>query len=211
MKSVLVIDDHPIILAACRQLLEEAGFATILAAHDASTGYQIFLQHQPGVVVVDLSLQGRDLDGLALIEKIHSHDPTVGILVFSMHAEARTIASAIEAGATGYLLKDAPPGELAVAVKRVASGQTYIDEQVAMKVALLHADRERPPLGHLTPRERQVLSLLAEGQPYAMIGAQLEVSYKTVINLTYRLRQKLGARGLSDLIRIAVELTRANS
>jgi DNA-binding NarL/FixJ family response regulator len=126
-----------------------------------------------------------------------------------MHADATIIASAIEAGATGYLLKDAPPGELATAVTSVASGQRYIDQQLALKVALLHADRERSPLSHLTRREREVLGLLAEGKPYTMIGTELEVSYKTVINLTYRLRQKLGARGLSDLIRIAVELTRA--
>ena len=125
-----------------------------------------------------------------------------------MHADPRIVASAIEAGAMGYLLKDAAPDELAVAVERVRSGQRYLDEQLALKVALLHADRERPRLGHLTPRERQVLGLLAEGKPYAMIVAQLGVSYKTVINLTYKLRQKLGARGLSDLIRIAVELTR---
>jgi len=209
MSSVLLIDDHPIILTACRQLLEEAGFTTILLARDAASGYEAFLQHQPKVVVVDLSLQGRELDGLALIEKIRVHDPAVGILVFSMHADATIIASAIDAGATGYLLKDTPPGELAVAVARVRSGQPYIDDHLAMKVALLHAERERSPLGRFTPRERQVLGLLAEGKPYAMIGEQLGVSYKTVINLTYRLRQKLGARGLSDLIRLAVELMRA--
>ena len=209
MSPVLLIDDHPIILTACRQLLEESGFTTIMLAHDAGSGYQAFLQHQPKVVVVDLSLQGRDLDGLALIACIRAHDPMVGILVFSMHADAPVIASAIDAGATGYLLKDAPPGELAVAVACVASGQRYIDQQLALKVALLHADRERSPLGQFTPREREVLGMLAEGKPYAMIGVELGVSYKTVINLTYRLRQKLGARGLSDLIRIAVELTRA--
>jgi len=209
VNPVLLIDDHPIILTACRQLLEEYGFATVVVARDAGSGYEAFLQHQPKVVVVDLSLHGRDLDGLALIERLRAHDPAVGILVFSMHADAPIVASAIDAGATGYLLKDAAPGELAVAVESVASGQRYIDQQLALKVALLHAERERSPLGQLTPREREVLVLLAEGKPYAMIGAELEVSYKTVINLTYRLRQKLGARGLSDLIRIAVELTRA--
>jgi len=209
MSPVLLIDDHPIILTACRQLLQDSGFTTIVVAHDASSGYEAFVRHQPKVVVVDLSLQGRDLDGLALIERIRSDDAAVGILVFSMHADASIIASAIQAGATGYLLKDAPPGELTVAVERVASGEPYLDEQLALKVALLYADRDRAPLGNFTPRERQVLGLLAEGKPYAMIGAELGVSYKTVINLTYRLRQKLGARGLSDLIRLAVELMRA--
>jgi DNA-binding NarL/FixJ family response regulator len=209
MSPVLLVDDHPIILTACRQLLQESGFTTVVVAQDAGSGYEAFLQHHPRVVVVDLSLNGRDLDGLALIARIRGHDPAAAILVFSMHADATIIASAIEAGATGYLLKDAAPDELATAVASVASGQRYIDQQLAMKVALLHADGERSPLDHLTARERQVLGLLAEGKPYATIGAELGVSYKTVINLTYRLRQKLDARGLSDLIRIAVELTRA--
>ena len=208
MNPVLLIDDHPIILTACRQLLEDSGFTTIFVAHDAVSGYEAYLRHQPDIVVIDLSLGGEQLDGIALIARIRSHDPEARILVFSMHADPRIVASAIEAGAMGYLLKDAAPDELPVAVERVRSGQRYLDEQLALKVALLHADRERPMLDHLTPRERQVLALLAEGKPYTMIVAQLGVSYKTVINLTYKLRQKLGARGLSDLIRIAVELTR---
>ena len=208
MNPVLLIDDHPIIATACRQLLQDAGFTTIFVAHDAVGGYEAYLRHKPDIVVIDLSLGGEQLEGIALIKQVRSHDPEARILVFSMHADPRIVASAIEAGATGYLLKDAAPDELPVAVERVRSGQRYLDEQLALKVALLHADRERPMLDHLTPRERQVLALLAEGKPYTMIVAQLGVSYKTVINLTYKLRQKLGARGLSDLIRIAVELTR---
>jgi DNA-binding NarL/FixJ family response regulator len=208
MSGVLLVDDHPIVLRACRQLIEASGIANILEAHDADGAYQAFLEHAPDLVVIDLSLRGEELGGLALIERIRSDDPEAKILVFSMHADARTVTSAIEAGAAGYLLKDAPPDELPKAVEQVRLGKRYIDQELALKVALLRTEAQSDTLGSLTPREREVLGLLAEGVAYGSIADKLGVSYKTVVNLTYRLRQKLAARGLSDLIRLAIELTR---
>jgi DNA-binding NarL/FixJ family response regulator len=208
MTGVLLVDDHPVIVMACRQLLEDSGVVAIAEAYDAVNGYQAYLHNKPDVIVIDLSLRGEELGGLLLIERIRAHDPNARILVFSIHADPSIVASAIDAGATGYLLKDALPDEFPRAVKQVQSGHRYIDEQLALKVALLRAERERPRIDPLTPREREVLGLLAEGKPYATIVDQLGISYKTVINVTYRLRRKLGATGLSDLIRRAVEMTR---
>lgn len=208
MSGVLLVDDHPIVLSACRQLLEASGASNILEAHDTEGAYQAFLDHRPEVVVIDLSLRGEELDGLALIERIRSEDPDAKILVFSMHAEPRIVTSAIEAGAAGYLLKDAAPDELPKAVEQVRLGKRYIDQELALKVALLRTETQRSGLSQLSPREREVLTLLAEGVAYGMIADKLGVSYKTIVNLTYRLRQKLAARGLSDLIRLAIELTR---
>lgn len=210
MSGVLLVDDHPIVLRACRQLLETSGVANIIEARDAETAYQAVLEHGPDVVVIDLSLPGEELGGLALIERIRSHDPHAKILVFSMHSDPRIVTSAIEAGASGYLLKDAPPDHLAKAVEQVRLGKRYIDQELALKVSLLRTEAQGDTLGSLTPREREVLALLAEGVAYGVIATRLEVSYKTVVNLTYRLRQKLAARGLSDLIRLAIELTRPN-
>lgn len=208
MSGVLLVDDHPIVLRACRQLLEPSGVTNIIEAGDADAAYQAFLEHRPDVVVIDLSLPADELGGLALIERIRSHDPDAKILVFSMHADPRIVTSAIEAGAAGYLLKDAAPDELPKAVEQVRLGKRYINQELALKVALLRTEGERNGLSQLSPRERQVLALLAEGVAYGAIADKLEVSYKTVVNLTYRLRQKLAARGLSDLIRLAIELTR---
>jgi DNA-binding NarL/FixJ family response regulator len=211
MSGVLLVDDHPVVVRACRQLLESSGVSNITETHDAATAYQVFVKQKPDVIVIDLSLPGPELGGLALIERICSHDPEAKILVFSMHADPRIVASAIEAGATGYLLKDASPDELPKAVEQVRLGNRYIDQELAFKVALLRTEADRSSLGSLTPRERQVLALLADGVAYGAIADQLKVSYKTVVNLTYRLRQKLAARGLSDLIRLAIELTRPKS
>jgi DNA-binding NarL/FixJ family response regulator len=211
MSTVLLVDDHPIIVTACRLLLEDDGTVTVFDANDVSTGYQAFLQHRPDVVVIDLRLQGQDMAGLELVERIRSDAPDAAILVFSMHLDPHIISAAIAAGATGYLLKDAPPEELAKAVEQVRSGQRYMDHQLALRVAMLRAEAESQPVVALTRRERQTLNLLAEGKPYPVVASQLGISYKTVVNIAYRLRQKLSAKGLPDLIRKAVELTRPKS
>lgn len=137
MCKVLLVDDHPIIVAACRWLLEQDAATTVLDASDALTGYQAFLQHKPDVIVVDLRLQGEDLGGLALIRRIRSYAPQAAILAFSMHLDPVVISATIHAGATGYLLKDAPPEELARAVEHVRLGQPYMDRQAAWISRLL--------------------------------------------------------------------------
>jgi DNA-binding NarL/FixJ family response regulator len=131
MCKVLLVDDHPIIVAACRWLLEQDSANTVFDASDVLTGYQAFLQQEPDVIVVDLRLQGADLGGLALIERIRSYAPHAPILAFSMHLDPVVINATLRAGATGYLLKDAPPEELANAVEHVRSGQRYMDRQAA--------------------------------------------------------------------------------
>jgi len=128
MSKVLLVDDHPIVVAACRWLLEQDG-ATVFDANDIQTGYQAFLQHKPDVIVIDLRLQGQDLGGLVLIERIRSYAPHAAILAFSMHLDPVVISTTIRAGATGYLLKDSRPDELARAVEHVRSGRHYLDHQ----------------------------------------------------------------------------------
>jgi DNA-binding NarL/FixJ family response regulator len=131
MSEVLLVDDHPIIVAACRWLLEHDGVTTVFDANDVLTGYQAFLQHEPDVAIVDLRLQGQDLAGLALIKRIRSYAPHAAILAFSMHLDPLVVSAAIRAGATGYLLKDSPPDELANAVEHVRSGRRCMDRQAA--------------------------------------------------------------------------------
>jgi DNA-binding NarL/FixJ family response regulator len=200
LSGILVIDDHPIIAKACRLVLEAADVGNIVTAHDAVSGYEAFLQHKPDVVIVDLSLHGERLSGLVLIERIRSHDPDARILVFSMYVDLGIFASAIEAGATGYLVKDASTDELAKAVQQVRSGHRYIDAQVVLKLAF--------PSTALAPREKQVLALLVESTPYATIARELGISHKTVVNVIYRVKRKLGVRGTSTLIRLGAELAR---
>jgi len=204
MTSVLIIDDHPIVLQGCRRMLEDAGVETVLEARDAAAGYRLYRRHHPDVVIVDLAMQGSGLGGLDVIRRMRSHDPRSRILVFSMHSDPIIAARALEAGATGYVLKDS--NELMKAFDQVRSGTPYLSNDLAMQVALVRTGVRANPLADLTPRELQTLSLLAEGKPYGRIAEELNVSYKTVVNACSQLKQKLNAKNLPELIRVAVQL-----
>ncbi len=209
MTSVLIIDDHPIVLQGCRRMLEDAGVKTVLEARDATSGYRLYRRHRPDVVIVDLAMQGGGLGGLEVIRRMRSHDPRARILVFSMHSDPIIAARALEAGATGYVLKDS--NELMKAFDQVRSGTPYLSNDLAMQVALVRTGVRANPLADLTPRELQTLSLLAEGKPYGRIAEELNVSYKTVVNACSQLKQKLNAKNLPELIRAAVQLVSAES
>jgi DNA-binding NarL/FixJ family response regulator len=211
MTSVLVIDDHPIVLQGCRRMLEDAGVTAVLEARDAPSGYRLYRQHRPDVVIVDLAMQGSGLGGLPLIRRINAHNPRVRILVFSMHSDPIIVTRALQAGATGYVLKDSSSADLLKAFETVQCGTPYLSHELAMQVALVHTPARPNPLAELTPRELQTLSLLAEGKAYGRIAEELGVSYKTVVNVSYQLKQKLDARNLSELIRTAVQLLAATN
>ena len=206
MTSVLIIDDHPIVLQGCRRVLEDAGIEPVLTASDLVAGYRLYRRHQPNVVIVDLAIQGKGLGGLDLIRRIRSHNSRAHILVLSMHNDAMIVARTLEAGASGYILKDTSSEELIKAVQQVSSGVPYLDGALAMKVALSGSGARGNPLADLTPRELQVLALLADGKPYDRIANELNVSYKTVVNVSSQLKQKLQASNLPELVSTAVKL-----
>ena len=115
------------------------------------------------------------------------------------------------AGATGYALKDTSSDELMRAFDQVRAGTPYLSSELAMQVALVRTGLRSNPLADLTPRELQTLSLLAEGKPYGRIAGELNVSYKTVVNACSQLKQKLNAKNLPELIRVAVQLLSAEA
>lgn len=213
MTRVVVVDDHPIVLQGARRLLEDAG-AEVRGAAGLPEGYRAILRHRPEVAVIDLAfpsrdslgrdLPGRDLAGLALIGRVRKRAPATRVLVFSMHADPAIVARALAAGAVGYVLKDAPAGDLVRAYEQVRTGRPYLDGRLATEVALLQADPRRSLLGALSPRERRILALLAEGRGYAAIAEDLSVSYKTVTNACAALRQRLGVATLTELTHFAV-------
>jgi len=205
MTRVLVIDDHPIVLQGCRRMLEDVGIATVLDARELATGYRLYRRHRPDVVIVDLAMHGSGLGGIDLIRRIRAHDQRARILVFSMHSDPIIVSRALEAGATGYVLKDTSSEELKKAFEQVRAGIPYLSNDIAMQVALVRTGVRQNPLADLTPRELQTLSLLAEGKPYGRIADELNVSYKTVVNTCSQLKQKLHVKNLPELIRAAVQ------
>jgi DNA-binding NarL/FixJ family response regulator len=161
MAGILVVDDHPVIAKACGLVLEPLGVEKIVSAYDIDTGYQAFLEHEPEVCVIDLSLDGQALDGVTLIKRIRSRNASAKILVFSMRCDRSSFVAAIEAGATGYLIKDSPTSEFAKAVEQTRAGRRYIDPQLALNLAF-------PRNASLTAREQRILDLLVEDVPRAI-------------------------------------------
>jgi two-component system, NarL family, invasion response regulator UvrY len=204
--SVLLVDDHPILLQGCRRILEDIGVERVIEAQNITSGYRQFLRHIPDMVVVDLSFQGNGLAGLALVERIKRHNPQARVLVLSMHSDPVVVTRALNAGATGYVIKDTSTEELVKAVNRVLKGLPYLSDDLASKIAFARKE----PLADLTPRELQTLGLLAEGKTYSSIADDLNVSYKTVVNTCWQLRQKLAVKSLQELVRTAVRLLAIN-
>jgi DNA-binding NarL/FixJ family response regulator len=205
---VLIVDDHPIVLQGCRRMLQDAG-AEVIEARDVISGYRLYRRSHPDVVIVDLGMQDKGLGGLELIRRISTHDSRARILVFSMHSDPVIVVRALQAGATGYVVKDTSAENFMKAFENVSAGTPYLSDELAMRVALTNTPARQNPLADLTPRELQALALLAEGKPYSRIAEELNVSYKTVANLSAQLKQKLDARNLPELIRAAVRLVSA--
>src|ERR1700749_980373 len=137
MTTVVVVDDHPIVLQGCRRMLEDAGVEVILEARDAITGYKLCRRHRPDVAIVDLAMQDGGLSGLPLIRRIRTYDARVRILVFSMHSDPIIVARALEAGACGYVLKDTSSEDFLKAFKAVVASGAYLSHDLALQVALV--------------------------------------------------------------------------
>jgi DNA-binding NarL/FixJ family response regulator len=203
--SVLIIDDHPFVLQGCARILEEAKVAKVLQAATLADGYRQYRACKPAVIVVDLSIKAAMLGGLSFVRRLRMHDKKTPILVLSMHRDPMIVRRALELGATGFVLKDAPAEEFLTAFSRVRQGRAYLSQEVASDVVFSEARSTASPFKSLTLRELQTLQLIAEGKPYGVIAQELNVSYKTIANTCSQIKNKLGARSLPELMRIALK------
>jgi two-component system invasion response regulator UvrY len=205
MTRVLVIDDHPIVLQGCIRLFEDAGATQIHQAQSLAEGFRMYRRHKPEIIIADLAMRTGALGGLSLIRRLRIHDEKTPILVFTMHSDPVIVSRALEVGATGYVLKDAPSEEVVKAFNKVRAGTPYLSHDLAADVAFMEARGKSNPLRAMTLRELQTLALIAEGKPYGAIAEELNVSYKTVANTCAQLKTKLGVRRLPELMRIAIQ------
>jgi DNA-binding NarL/FixJ family response regulator len=203
--KVLIIDDHPFVLQGCARILEDTKLASVLQAASLADGYRSYRANRPGLIIVDLSIRSAPLGGISFVRRLRLHDAKTPVLVLSMHRDPVIVRRALEAGATGYILKDAPADEFIQAFHRVRAGKSYLSHDMASEVAFSEARGNASPLRSLTVRELQMLSLIAEGKPYSEIARELAVSYKTVANTCSQIKVKLGARSLPELMRIALQ------
>jgi len=201
---VLIVDDHPVVLSGCRSLFASDNSVKIDEATDAKSGHRAYVAKRPDVTVIDIKLP--DVSGFELMRRIRKDDPDAKIIMFSMNDDPAFVVRAIELGAQGYVSKGDDPRILVKALRKVAAGDNFISPQLAKAVTFSGASIKASPATQMTARELEILRLLGRGDKIVEVADALEVSYKTVANTTSLLKQKLGAKNHSDLIRIAAEM-----
>ncbi len=201
MKQVLVVEDHAIVRAGIRRLLDERGDMDVLETATGEAALAEIMSRNFALVILDLNLPG--LAGLELLRRIVRQAPGLPVLVFSQHTEAIYATRALETGARGFVSKNASPEELLDAVETILNGGVAIEKDVATEMAA-HDLAEDAYLRPLTERDLEILRLLSAGDSLAEIADKLGIAYKTVANTLGRIKEKLGVGQTSELIRIAV-------
>ncbi|MBU3031421.1 response regulator transcription factor [Paracoccus marinaquae] len=204
MKSALVIDDHPITHLGASRLLRELGYDSVGQAMSGDEALrQLDTGPAPELIVLDISLPGTG--GLELVGPLRDAAPAAKILVFSMNDQTGFAARALQAGAQGFLSKNAPPADFREAVQRLEAGEFYLSARQAVALATLRAGASADPIAALSERERQVLGRIGRGLSLQAIADELGVSYKTAANTSSALKRKLGVDGINGLMKVALD------
>ena len=200
--KILVVDDHAVVREGVRRLLATISGAEIHEAANAQDAMSISRTVSPDVIVLDINLGGAG--GLELLRRFRTENAGSRIVMFTMHSEPSYAMRALKAGASGYVSKCAEAGELVTAVKKIASGDRYLDRTMASEL-VFSSTLTDDPLHKLSNREVEILRLLGEGKSLAVIADTFGVAYKTIANSCSRLKEKLGVERTADLIRLSVE------
>jgi two-component system, NarL family, invasion response regulator UvrY len=200
---LLLADDHAIVRAGYRHLLERQDRYTVIGeAATADDAYSMFRLHRPDVVITDLAMPGAS--GLQAIQRIVQVDVTACVLVFSMHTSPDFALAALRAGARGYVTKSSPPDVLLRAITDVFAGRHVLSPDIAQALALARLPGGHRPLEDLTPREFDVLRMLVSPASVHEIAQQLHLSVKTIHNVHYQIKSKLGVSNDIELTQLAM-------
>lgn len=201
MIRIILIDDHAVVRNGYRRLLDaEPGLQVVGEAGSADEANSLILRTQADVALVDLSLRGSS--GIEAIRGMLLRQPTLKVLVLSMHDGASHITQALRSGALGYLTKYCEPDDVIDGIRRVATGKRVFSPEIAQVLAEEAIDGDGA-LAHLTPREFEVLRMLAHGESANRIANSMHVSPKTVLNYLSLIRQKLDADNDFKLLHLA--------
>jgi len=199
---IMLVDDHAIVRAGFRRLLEQHPNLQVVAeAADADRAYALFIEHEPDVIVMDVSMRG--VSGLDSIRRIITRRPAARILVFSMHEDASLAERAIQLGARGYVTKSSPPETLAAAVSEVAAGKLALSPDIAKSIAIRKLSGQDDSLSLLSPREFEIFRLLASGNAVPEIAKLMNLSVKTIANYHTLIKQKLHLLSDVELVLLA--------
>jgi DNA-binding NarL/FixJ family response regulator len=202
---VLIADDHTMVRESLVSVLQaEPDIQVVAQAADGIEALEKAILTRPDVVVADLSMPR--LNGIEVVRRLREALPGTRVLVLTMHQEDEYVLQAVRAGASGYLVKDSAAAELLSALRSLHAGRGYFGPQAAKTLAdqLQHPERTQDdPYGRLTPREREVFHLIAEGMTTKEIARRLDISVKTAENHRGRVLEKLDVRNTAELVRYA--------
>lgn len=204
---VLLADDHTLVRAGIRALLESIpGVEVVAETGDGREALDLIAKCGPDVVLLDIGMPG--LNGLEVAKRGAKESPRTHFVMLSMHADASYVRQALRAGASGYMLKGAAVAELPLAIQAVMRGETYLTPKISQEVVQGFLrdgpEPENGPLEGLTERQREILQLIAEGKSTKEIAYVLEVSVKTVETHRTRLMERLGIHDVPGLVRFAI-------
>ncbi|OGN86917.1 MAG: hypothetical protein A2X23_00865 [Chloroflexi bacterium GWC2_73_18] len=204
--SILLAEDHHVVRQGLRALLEaEPGLRLIGEAADGPQAARLVELLRPDVLVLDLVLPG--LPGLEVLRLAARRSPRTRVVILSMHADPAYVSEALQAGARAYLLKESTADELLHAIREVAAGRTYLGPPLSDEAVVGYRQRAQAaggdPYQLLTPREREVFHLAAEGLSASVIAARLVIGRRTAETHLANLMRKLGLRGRAELVRYA--------
>jgi two-component system, NarL family, response regulator NreC len=205
--SIILADDHPVVHRGMQALLErERDFSIVGTAADGLETVRLAERLQPDVLILDLMMPG--LSGLEALRIVRERSPRTRIVILSMHSSSAFIAQALQNGAIGYVLKNCTEEHLVRAVKEAAAGRRFLSPPVTEIAIDAYIEQSKAgtfdPHETLSPRQREVLQLAAEGKTNAQIAARLNISQRTVENHRATLMQRLGLKNQTELIRHAL-------
>jgi two-component system response regulator NreC len=204
---ILIADDHGVLRAGLRALLNaEAGLEVVGEAADGPTALRLAVELRPDVAMLDLSMPG--MDGIQVARQLKQQLPDTRVLILTVHEDEGLLREAMQAGASGYIVKRAVESELITAIHAICSGNLYVHP--SMTRALLKdlspsLVTDEPPAETLTPREIEVLRLIAQGHTNRQVAETLQLSVRTVESHRANLTSKLGVSSRVDLVRYAKE------
>jgi two-component system, NarL family, response regulator DegU len=197
--TVLLADDHRMLREGLRRSLVEHGLKVLGEAADGREAVELALELGPDVVLMDLSMPG--LDGIAATRLVRQRAPETHVVILTMHSDDDSLARAIRAGASGYLVKDCSTDELVDAIEKVASGEVTLSPELA--ASMLEEDAGEPVISE---REKEVLQLIADGLSPTEVAGRLYISVKTVKNHLTSIYQKLDSRDRTQAVVRAVRM-----
>jgi DNA-binding NarL/FixJ family response regulator len=206
---VLLADDHTLVRAGMRALLGELpGVEVVAETGDGREALRLVRETKPDLALIDISMPG--LNGLEVARRVAHDHPTTRVIMVSMHGDDESVRRALTAGASGYLLKNSDRSELELALRAVARGDTWLSPSLTKRVVAAFtqgsAIPDEGPLALLTPRQREVLQLVAEGHSNKEIASRLNVALKTVEAHRTELMERLGIHGVASLVRYAIQV-----